>query len=390
MTHQPFLRSAISACAAALMCSAQATTFTVLHEFNGADGATPMASLAQDGAGNLYGTTSLGGAQNAGTLFKYDGAQLTTLYAFTGGADGAQPQGALLADGEGNLYGTTKFAAGGYGAVFRWDRELVPHLRTLKTFVDRAADGVNPMGGLARDADGTLYGTTFFGGNLSCGTVGLGCGTVFKISASGAFTQLHRFGGPDGYGPNPTLQRRGDHLWGSTVYGGPSPAGGPFSLKVDGSAFAAVTPVGLAYNFIGGQVADAAGNFWGVAFNGGAHSMGCIYKIDATGRFMIVHDFAGSDGAYPTGSPVIDARGVLYGTTQGSPTWAGEGSGAGGWGTVWQFDTHSGVLTTLHRFSGTDGKNPLPGVIRDLQGNLYGLTSYGGSADKGVLFRVTP
>jgi uncharacterized repeat protein (TIGR03803 family) len=378
--------TAASACAVA----AQAATFTVLHTFAGSDGASPMAALAQDGAGNLYGTTYSGGAAGFGTLFKYDGVQLTTLHAFSGGTDGGYPEGSLLADGEGNLYGTTKVGGGGYGTVFRWDREQSQHLRTVKAFIDRAADGVWPIGGLARDADGTLYGNTFYGGNMSCGTPGLGCGTIFRITATGAFSQLHRFGGTEGYGPNPTLLRLGDRLWGGTVYGGPSPAGGPFSMKTDGSAFAAVTPTALAYNFIGGHAADAAGNLYGVAFSGGAHSMGSIYRIDTSGHFTIVHDFGGSDGAFPTGTPVMDARGMLYGTTQGASTWGNELSGPGGWGTVWQFDTHTGTLTTLHQFTGGDGKNPLAGVVRDAEGALYGVTSYGGTADKGVLYRVTP
>jgi uncharacterized repeat protein (TIGR03803 family) len=182
----------------------------------------------------------------------------------------------------------------------------------------------------------------------------------------------------------------GDKVYGTTVYWGPSPAGSPFSMKTDGSGFATVTPNGVSYNFIGGLVRDATGNLCGVAFHAGTTSMGGIYKIDPAGNYKLVYTFSGSDGAYPTGTPIIDAKGMLYGTTEGAAVWGTAGSGPGGEGTVFQFDTNTGVLTTLHRFTGPDGKNPVTGVVRDPQGNLYGVTAFGGAADKGVLFRVTP
>ena len=381
-----------AACAAAVGLASLATeaaTFSVAHHFNSTDGNTPMGELALDSAGNVYGTASGGGAKGFGTLFKFDGVRFTTLYDFSGGADGGTPQGAVLADSEGNLYGTTK-VGGSYGTVFRWDREAVPHLRTLKAFNDKAADGIWPAGGLARDADGTLYGVTFFGGDLNCATVGTGCGTLFKISSSGAFTQLHRFNGTDGYGPNATLRRVKDRLYGTTVYWGPYIAGSPFSVKTDGSGFSAITPSDISYNFIAGLTADGAGNLWGVAMRAGSTSMGGIYKIDATGAYQLVHTFSGNDGAYPTGTMTIDANGVLYGTTEGAPVWGTEGNGPAGFGTVFQFDTRTNVLTTLHAFTGPDGKNPVAGLVRDPRGTLYGVAAFGGTANKGVLFQITP
>jgi uncharacterized repeat protein (TIGR03803 family) len=390
MNRTHVIRHAIALAAlGAASLATHAATFSVAHHFAGPDGGAPMGGLALDAAGNVFGAAYNGGAYNYGTLFKFDGVQLTTLYSFTGGADGGWPEGSTLADNEGNLYGTTK-VGGAYGTVFRWDRELEPHLRTLKTFVDPAADGISPSGGLARDADGTLYGSTFFGGTLSCATVGLGCGTIFKISPSGVFTQLHRFVGTDGYGPNATLYRSKDKLVGATVYWGPSPAGSPFSIKTDGSAFSTVTPNGVSYNFIGGLTRDAAGNLWGAAMRAGTTSMGGIYKIDTAGVFHLVHTFSGSDGAYPTGTLAIDAKGMLYGTTEGAAVWGSEGYGPAGYGTVFQFDPNTNIVTTLHAFTGPDGKNPVAGLIRDPVGNLYGVAAFGGSYNKGVLFRVTP
>lgn len=370
---------------------AAAATYTALRHFSGADGAQPFGGLAVDGQGRVYGSTNIGGKANFGTLFRWDGG-FTTLHHFSGGADGGWPWGTLLADGEGNLYGTTR-AGHNYGTVFRWDRERTPNLRTLKNFIDKATDGVQPFGGLARDADGTLYGSTFYGGDLSCGTPTLGCGTLFAISPTGTFRQLLRFNGANGYGPAGTLLRQGDRLWGATVYAGPAWAGSPFSIKFDGSGMSALNPAvgsSATYNFTSGMAADRSGNRWGVSLAGGAHGMGAIWRIDAAGAYSVVHSFSGGDGAYPAGAPAIDGSGVLYGTTQGIAAWANQGSGAGGLGTVWKFDPRTGVLTTLHRFSGADGQNPTAGVVRDATGTLYGTTPYGGTYGKGVMFRIAP
>src|SRR5438128_1362113 len=97
------------ACAVVATPSAYAQAYDVLHSFTGgADGDAPHVGLVRDPSGNLYGTTSAGGASNSGTVFKVDttGAE-TVLYTFTGGADGKTPTGSLIRDAAGNLYGAT-------------------------------------------------------------------------------------------------------------------------------------------------------------------------------------------------------------------------------------------------------------------------------------------
>jgi uncharacterized repeat protein (TIGR03803 family) len=223
---QQRIKSTLCALAFFATANAHAATYTALHHFSGTDGSQPTGRVVLDSEGNIFGTTYMGGRSARGTLFKHNGAALTALRHFTGGVDGGHPFGSLTADSDGNLYGTaTGGGAGGLGSVFRWDREL--GLRTLKSFTG-GADGFSPMGGVTRDADGTLYGTTFYGGDMKCGSVG--CGTVFKIAPTGAFTQLYAFPanasgvGMNGYGPNATLYRYKNRLFGSTVYGLPWPA----------------------------------------------------------------------------------------------------------------------------------------------------------------------
>ena len=149
-------------------------TLTTLHNFNGADGSRPQASMVQASDGNLYGTTFEGGANNAGTVFKITLAgTLTTLHNFTfSTSEGAQPAAPLLQANDGNFYGTT--TNGGtftYGTIFK----ITPAgtLTTLYSF-QGGDDGANPYGGLVQTSDGTFYGTTSaFGAN--------GHGTVFKL-----------------------------------------------------------------------------------------------------------------------------------------------------------------------------------------------------------------
>src|SRR5262249_19934486 len=152
----------------------QAPIFTVLHAFTGlSDGAFPSASLVRDNAGNLYGATPGGGSTaclgGGGGIFKLRTTdKVTMLHNFTGGGDGAAPEAGLVRDSGGNLYGTTSSGgAFGRGVVFKLDttgKETVLHRFT------GGADGANPNfgdPGLLRDAAGNLYGTTGAGGNLA-------------------------------------------------------------------------------------------------------------------------------------------------------------------------------------------------------------------------------
>ena len=151
---------------------------TVLHSFaGGTDGQYPWAGLVRDSDGGLYGTTFYGGASNYGVVFKVDAAGTeTVLYSFTGGADGGNPTAGVIRDSAGNLYGTTNIGGApgmGYGVVFELD--MAGTETVLHTFTG-GAGGANPVGGLIRDTAGNLYGTTQDGGS------GSGVGLVFELT----------------------------------------------------------------------------------------------------------------------------------------------------------------------------------------------------------------
>jgi uncharacterized repeat protein (TIGR03803 family) len=147
---------------------------TVLYSFSGgADGGQPVAGLVLDQEGNLYGTSSKGGASGNGTVFRIrPSGEEKVLYSFQGGSDGSLPSAALILDPKRNLFGTTNLGgASGYGTVFR----ISPsgEEKVLYSFIG-GADGAHPTAALVRDARGNLYGTTFAGGAS-------GLGTVFKV-----------------------------------------------------------------------------------------------------------------------------------------------------------------------------------------------------------------
>jgi uncharacterized repeat protein (TIGR03803 family) len=153
---------------------------TVMHRFaGGKDGAYPEAALVRKANGILIGTTIFGGAYGAGAVFKVSPAgKKSVLYNFTGGVDGGYPETALIEDASGNLYGTTSDGgAYGHGTVFKLS--MTGKETVLYSFTGNA-DGSDPSGALIREKNGVIYGTAGGGGDLNCNPPS-GCGTVFKL-----------------------------------------------------------------------------------------------------------------------------------------------------------------------------------------------------------------
>lgn len=161
---------------------------TVLYRFKGRkDGKAPYAKLVAGEDGVLYGTTSSGGIELNGTVFKLSPPTplsskwtFTVLHRFKGGQDGSQPYSELAIDRQGSLYGTTSFGGAGWGTVFKLTPPATSSASWTRTILHRfqgGKDGAEPYAGLILDENGVLYGTTFRGGRL-CQN---GCGTVFKV-----------------------------------------------------------------------------------------------------------------------------------------------------------------------------------------------------------------
>ena len=369
---------------AALPVAAFAQTFTTLAGFDNTDGANPYGALAQGSDGNFYGTTQFGGANGQGTVYQVtpQGA-LTEIYSFCSlpnCPDGGQPFSGLQLGFDQNFYGTTP------GTVFRIT--TAGQLTTLYTFCSllNCADGTGVYAPLMQAPGGDFYGTTANGGidTFQCGG---GCGTIFKITPSGAFTTLYKFHGKDGYGPFAGLTQGADgNLYGTTSRGGAHGSGTVFKI----------TPAGtltLLHSFGGadgagpyGRLVQATdGNFYGTTTAGGAHGYGSAFKITSAGKLTLLRSFDLTNGSTPYAGLLQGADGNFYGTTFAGGT--GQTSGncplVGECGTAFRL-TSTGRMTTLYNFcsqSGCpDGGAPYGGLIQGTDGNLYGATLLGGNA----------
>jgi uncharacterized repeat protein (TIGR03803 family) len=390
------------------------SSFITLASFNGTDGAYPTAGLVQATNGNLYGTTSTGGAYGGGTVFKITpSGTLTTLYSFcaqSGCTDGGYPALGLVQANNGDLYGATSGGgANNGGTVFK----ITPGgtLTTLYSFCSQSGctDGIDPLAGLVQATNGDLYGTTLYGGASNDGT-------VFKITPTGTLTTLYSFCSKsvctDGNGPFAGLaQATNGELYGTTVWGGANtnpdfPGGGGTVFKI--------TPSGTLttlYRFCSqsgctdgarpaaGLVQATSGELYGTTVAGGANTNpdfpsggGTVFKITPSGTLTTLYRFCSqsgcTDGALPQAALVQASDGYLYGTT------SQEGAN-GNYGTVFKI-TPSGALTTLYSFcsqSGcTDGSmdgNTAAGLVQATNGDLYGTTELDGANGDGTVFRLS-
>src|ERR1039457_3987576 len=354
---------------------------TVLYSFTGgADGSGPQAGVIGDSAGNLYGTTSLGGTASVGVVYKLDTTgHETVLYSFTGGADGGNPSAGVIRDSAGNLYGTTqRGGTANAGVVYKLDS--TGHETVLYTFTG-GADGGDPWSGVIRGSAGNLYGTTRFGGTA-------GAGVVYKLDTTGHETVLYSFtggftGGPDGGYPYAgVIGDSAGNLYGTTYQGGTAGKGTVYKLDSAGHETVLCSfPAGAdGENPYAGVIGDSAGNLYGTTTSGGTANAGVVYKLDSAGETVLYSFTGGADGGYPIAGVIFDSAGNLYGTTYDG--------GAGKHGVVYKLDM-AGRETVLYSFTGgADGGGPYAGVVRDPAGNFYGTTQNGGTANAGVVYKL--
>jgi uncharacterized repeat protein (TIGR03803 family) len=395
---------------------------------NCTDGANPRVGLIQDATGTLYGTTSVGGANNSsncayvdvgcGTLFKLDTAgNETVLYSFcsvSNCTDGANPAAGLIEDAAANLYGTTeRGGANGGGTLFQLDTTGTETILYNFCSVSNCADGATPAAGLIQDSTGNFYGTTEFGG-ANTGS-GKGGGAVFELDTAGTETILYSFCSvancADGANPAAGLiQDSAGNLYGTTEFGGANNSANCYHLSC-GTIFEVDTAgtETVLYSFcsvanctdgvwpVAGLIQDVQGNLYGTTWLGGAGisnncfngGCGTIFKLDSAGNETTLYSFCSAanctDGLWPVAGLAQDSTGNLYGTTQYG--------GANDGGSVFEFDT-TGAETVLYSFCSVpgckDGVWPVAGLIQDASGNLYGTTIAGGADNGGMVFELQP
>ena len=330
---------------------------TTVHAFEGADGAYPYGGLFPGSDGSLYGTASEGGT-GFGTLFKIDaGGQFSRLHAF-GGADGRAPV-ELMQARDGLFYGVTYYdGPGGGGTAFRLNPDN--SVETLHAFSVEASP---PNTGVIEATDGNFYFTA-------------GSGKVFKLSPARQLTLLHDFGSSGRI--SGLIQAADGNLYGTTERGGAHDRGTVFRIGTAGGH-------SVLHSFVEGfgfpqhgvtQASD--GNFYGAASLGTVTN---LFRMDASGNLTTLRTLNQFEGANPSGPLVEGTDGSLYGTMSA-------GGLIPGFGAVFKLTT-SGAYTLLHSFNFyADGASPSGGLGRARDGRLYGVTSFGGAANHGTLFRV--
>ena len=323
----------------------ESTVYTLGSQPN--DGSIPYGLLVQGSDGNFYGTTSTGGNTNLnggygdGTVFRVgsDGSY-TNLYSFgSSPTDGYNPQAGLVQGRDGNFYGTTVYGGtsancgGGCGTVFR----ISPsgNYTNLYSFGSQPNDGVSPQA-LVQGSDGNFYGTTLIGGANNCN-----CGTVFRISPSGNYSNLYTFSNQTESGANPTTLVQGSD-----------------------------------------------GNFYGTAQSAGTNALGTIFRISPSGNETDLYTFGNQPGDGTTPFALVQGSdGNFYGTTEfgGTATNCFEGCG-----TVFRISP-SGSYSNLYSFGSqpNDGGFPFGGLVQGSDGNFYGTTQSGGTSSFGAIFRIS-
>ncbi|MGO4881602.1 MAG: choice-of-anchor tandem repeat GloVer-containing protein [Bryobacteraceae bacterium] len=275
-----------------------------------------------------------------------------------------------------------------------------PALTTLYSFPGYNGDGANPYAGVTLGSNGSLYGTTGYGGTY-------GAGAVYELTPPVSGNQwietvLYSFaGGTDGgYPQGGVVLGSGGVLYGATKAGGSSGMGVVFELTPPGEQGGAWTETAI-YSFSGSDgatpyaspIVAPSGVLYGTTELGGSLGYGTVYELappagDGAWTETVLYNFAGgNDGAFPYASLAIDAAGNLYGTT--------DFGGSHNKGTVFKLAPptklhDSWKEAVIHTFTGKDGGYPYAGLVLDTAGDLYGATPGGVGTNFGTVYELTP
>jgi uncharacterized repeat protein (TIGR03803 family) len=291
-----------------------ANALSVLHSFTGSKGSNAFGGLIEADDGVLYGTTAFGGTSNYGTIFKITtNGTFATIYSFSGDYDGAYPHGELLRGSDGNLYGTTtEGGTNNLGTVFKmtttgsliWTRSLT------------GQNGSYPYGGLVQGTDGNFYGVANQGGFQDYGA-------AFVATANGVVTLIDSFFG-EGRSPHGKLAEGDDgSFYGTASRGGFYSDAGAI-VKVTPNAN--VTRV-VSFNYpntgshpAAGLVKSRDGYFYGTVVFDPTYGEGGVFSVTTNGTIKLVFQFNGANGENPQ-APLMESReGDLYGTTYSGGT----------------------------------------------------------------------
>ncbi len=358
------------------------STYTPLKYFDGTKGDTPYGSLVQASDGKLYGMTYNGGISgNYGVIFSFDPPTSTyTPLKYFDGAKGGKPYGSLIQARDGKLYGmTSRGGSSDYGVIFSFDPSASKYT-PLKYF--DGANGHSPRGSLIQASDGKLYGMTYGGGSS-------GSGVIFSFDPSAStYMKLNDFDGTNGSAPLGSLIQSSDgELYGMTQVGGSNNAGVIFSFVPSSSTYTKLKDFGSSSgaNPLGSLMQASDGKLYGMTNRGGGSSgYGVIFSYDpSSSSYAKLKDFDNINGGYSSGSLLQANDEKLYGMT----TYGGSNNA----GVIFSFDLSAPTYSKLKDFNTNDsGSNVSASLMQAKNGKLYGMTYAGGSSGYGVIFHFDP
>ncbi len=356
--------------------------FTKKMDFDSVIGANPAGSLMLVSDSLIFGLTAHGGIYNKGVLFQYNinSGIYSKKVDFDGALLGNSPLGYLIQGADGMLYGmTNRGGANDMGVLFKYN---LASASCTKAIDFDSINGSYPAGSLMLAIDGMIYGMTEMGGANDWGIL-----FQYNPSTSVIANKLDFAGTSTGGSPYGTLMQAFDgNLYGMTNIGGYNGLGVLFQYN----------PVTAVYNKqfdfganngrypVGSLMYATDGNIYGLTSEGGAFDLGTLFEYNpVTFAFAKKFDFSGSnDGSYPMGSLIQASDGNLYGITK----WGGGYD----FGTLYQYNPITGTVTDKFDFDSITGRYPHGSLVQAVDGNIYGLTYQGGVHDMGVLFKYNP
>jgi len=355
--------------------------YTILHTFDSKEGSYLGGPLVISG-NYAYGTAQAGGSQDNGTLYRLDltTGQLSVLYTFGNPATAPTDPQYMILSGS-NLYGIAEDGgAGSNGAIYRYDLTS-NSMTTLYSFPGNYSKGAFPVQTSLTQSGSVLYGVAHYGGSASHGV-------VFKLDTSNnnAYSVLHNFVGNEGADPMCKLALAGNFLYGTAQDGGTANLGTLYKVDITTGALSVL------HTFTGGtadgtfpwgnSVLVSGNRLLGMTDRGGAFDQGVLYSYDlSSDQFTVLHSFAGgtNDGAQPFNADLLQEGNLLYGVTSFG--------GSANVGTVFQFDLNTNQLSILHSFTGPNDSDPRTTLVRSGD-YLYGVTNAAQTDGAGVIFSL--
>jgi uncharacterized repeat protein (TIGR03803 family) len=353
--------------------SAEAQTYTDLHDFNASAGDPTnfnSGRLAQARDGNFYAESRAGGSSGQGAAFNVSpGGAVSIIFSFDGTTGSGATGGMTLGPSDGELYGDAQYGGtSGDGVTFKVTTSGT--YTPLHNFTN-TGDGENPVNALVVGSNGAFYGLTDSNPE-----------TFYSVTSAGKLTTLQTFTTAQGYqGGQLTLGSDGDYYGGMNL-GGANGTGTLLKVTPSGRvtvlhSFVANASDGT--DAAGGMVEAPNGLFFGTPYAGGANGAGTLFKITSSGTFTLLRSFAAAtDGSGPE-VLMLGTDGNMYGVTMSG--------GTNNCGTLFKV-TQEGVFSVVYNFASATGCNPEGYLTQATDGELYGLTNNGGAHGNGTFFSL--